>query len=145
MLSGGGRKMKNQRAEALRIWAQSGEKFRNLVLIYTELLEEKRRAKIEPLGVIPKDVLRSYPKNAFLEIETKEAAESYLSSLSDTEVSRLLRELERIFTYDYSYITISTRVYDFKRQLKRGRSVCSLEDRRNPCRFRHISKKTPFF
>lgn len=103
---------------AMELWDLYGEKFRNGVDDYYQLLQQKRELRIYPLQVLYGKVLKAFPKEPFLSIDGRAKAEEYLSELSDSEIQWLNDRIEYIVEHDYAYRCVMTKIFEYRYQIR---------------------------
>ena len=111
----------------MNMWRSTSETYRSLPERYKELLEEKRKLKIEPLGIVARHVLEEYPKISFFEIVEEEKAQERAEQMSPVGLRIAIRTISDTLECDPSYRSLNSFVIDAEYRIFAKRS-----GRRNP-------------
>lgn len=105
--------------QGLELWGRYAEYYRTLPLkcaILIRTINEGNVRLVIPrkayLRVVPEAVFRQYKKIPLFEYWNRDDAREYLRSFDATCLTHLLQEIRNIFTYDYAYNQIHSRVQE---------------------------------
>ena len=105
-------------AEAMHLWDLYGERYRNLLPRYHELLQKKREYNLRSRVVNKRDI-DEFPQISFLYIENRDEAHEYLLNQTTAGIHRLCNRISEMVETNYSYRTLVTRCNDLAAELRR--------------------------
>ena len=99
--------------ELMALWDKYSEEYCSIIDEYNELLEKKRSMGLK-LNKINKADLKDFPKIHFLEIENEDGAINYLLKKDETDMKRLIVELQENYVESKIRYDLISKIWDYK-------------------------------